>query len=137
MTLIAASPSSAPLFEAVKSPASVLTEIKGEPTGIWYNFFGIEEEESMLFVTIGKAKAASTTKQRVARRVNWKYPAGLKVVGEYWLQSNDPTLIAILETQDVGALMSAVADWDDAFDLTVLPAMTADQGLQLAKQMAA
>jgi len=90
-----------------------------------------------LFVTIGKAKAASTTKQRVARRVNWKYPAGLKVVGEYWLQSNDPTLIAILETQDVGALMSAVADWDDAFDLTVLPAMTADQGLQLAKQMAA
>jgi hypothetical protein len=46
-------------------------------------------------------------------------------------------LIAILETQDVGALMSAVADWDDAFDLTVLPAMTADQGLQLAKQMAA
>jgi len=91
----------------------------------------------MLFVTIGKAKAASTTKQRVARRVNWKYPAGLKVVGEYWLQSNDPTLIAILETQDVGALMSAVADWDDAFDLTVLPAMTADQGLQLAKQMAA
>jgi len=88
-----------------------------------------------LFVTIGKAKAASTTKQRVARRV--KYPAGLKVVGEYWLQSNDPTLIAILETQDVGALMSAVADWDDAFDLTVLPAMTADQGLQLAKQMAA
>ena len=90
-----------------------------------------------MFVTIGKAKAASTTKQRVARRVNWKYPAGLKVVGEYWLQSNDPTLIAILETQDVGALMSAVADWDDAFDLTVLPAMTADQGLQLAKQMAA
>jgi hypothetical protein len=90
----------------------------------------------MLFVSIGKAKAASTTKQRVARRVNWTYPAGLRVIGEYWLQSHDPTLIAILETEHVGSLMSAIADWDDAFDFTVLPAVTAEQGLQLAKQMA-
>ncbi len=91
----------------------------------------------MLFVTIGKAKATSTTKQRVARRIEWKYPAGVKVVGEYWLQSNDPTLIVISENEDVGSLMEAIADWDDVFDLTVLPAVSAEQGLQLAKQMAA
>ncbi len=91
----------------------------------------------MLFVSIGKAKEASTTKQRVARRVNWKYPAGMRVIGEYWLQGNDPTLITIVETESVAPIMSAVADWDDVFDFTVLPAVAADEGLQLAKKMAA
>lgn len=91
----------------------------------------------MLFVAIGKAKATSTTKQRVARRINWKYPAGLRVIGEYWLQSNDPTLITIAEADNIAVLMRAVADWDDVFDLTVLPAMAAEEGLQVAKQLAA
>ncbi len=91
----------------------------------------------MLFVSIGKSKSASTTKQRVARRMNWKYPAGLRVVGEYWLQSNDPTLITIVETENVASIMTAIADWDDVFDFTVLPAMAAEEGLQLAKQIAA
>ncbi len=45
----------------------------------------------MLFVTTGKPKAPS--KQRIARRVDWKYPAGLRVLGEYWLMSGDPALI--------------------------------------------
>ncbi len=89
----------------------------------------------MLFVTIGKAKATSTMKQRVARRVNWKYPESARIIGEYWLQGSDPTLIVISENEDVGSLMRAIADWDDVFDLTVLPAVTAEQGLQLAKQM--
>jgi hypothetical protein len=31
--------------------------------------------------------------------------------------------------------MTAIVDWDDVFDLTVVPAMTAEQGLEMAKQM--
>ena len=91
----------------------------------------------MMFLSIGKAKAASTTKQRVARRLNWNYPAGMRVIGEYWLQGNDPTLITVVETENVASIMSAVADWDDVFDFTVLPAISAEEGLQLAKKMAA
>jgi hypothetical protein len=34
-------------------------------------------------------------------------------------------------------MMSAIADWDDVFDFTVLPAVSAEEGLQLAKQTAA
>jgi hypothetical protein len=67
----------------------------------------------MLFVSIGKAKAASTTKQRVARRVNWKYPAGMRVIGEYWLQGNDPTLITIVETESVAPIMSGPSMWSE------------------------
>ena len=91
----------------------------------------------MLFVSIGKAKQASTMKQRVARRVNWEFPTGGRVIGEYWLLGNDPTVITIMETESFAPMMSAVADWDDVFDFTVLPAVAAEEGLQLAKKMAA
>jgi hypothetical protein len=87
----------------------------------------------MQFVIIGKAKAASTTKHRVSRRAKWNWPADLRVIGECWIPNNDPTLIAILETEDVGAVVRAATDWEDVFDLTVLPAMTAERVLQLAK----
>ncbi len=88
----------------------------------------------MLFVTLGKPKAA--TKQRITRRVDWKYPAGLRVLGEYWLMSGDPALVIICEADDAGSILSAIAEWDDVLDLTVIPAITAEQGLTLAKQMA-
>ncbi len=94
----------------------------------------------MLFVTIGKFKTSSTTKQRVARRVGWKYPTGMRVLAEYWLQTNDaalPGLILISESDDVASIMRAFADWDDVMDLTVVPAMTAEQGLEFAKKLAA
>jgi len=91
----------------------------------------------MLFVTLGKAKAASTAKQRIARRAGWQYPSGVRVLGEYWLLTAEPaTLILISESEEAGSILSAIAEWDDLFDLTVVPAMTAEQGLELAKQMA-
>jgi hypothetical protein len=31
--------------------------------------------------------------------------------------------------------MKAIVDWDNVFDMTVVPAMIAEQGLELAKQM--
>jgi uncharacterized protein DUF3303 len=89
----------------------------------------------MLFVILGKAKAGSTTKQRVARRIKWKHPAGIRVLGEYWLQTDDPSVIMIAEADDVGSLLMGTADWDDFVHTTVVPAMTAEQGLKLAKQM--
>jgi len=89
------------------------------------------EETEMLFVTIGMERA-STTKARVARRAQWKYPAGVKVIGEYWLLRPDPVLVLISEADSPEPIMSALADWDDLMDLTVTPAMTAEQGLKAA-----
>lgn len=89
----------------------------------------------MLFVIIGKAKSESTMKERVARRVDWKYPAGVRVTAEYWLMAHEPALITIAEADSAASIMMGIADWDDVLDLTVVPAMTAEQGLELAKQM--
>ena len=92
-----------------------------------------------MFVCMGKFKAASITKQRVARRAGWKYPAGMRAVAEYWLETSDPALpglIVIAEADDPIPMMRAIADWDDFMDLTVVPAITAEQGLEFAKNLA-
>ncbi|MBO1908613.1 DUF3303 family protein [Microvirga sp. 3-52] len=91
----------------------------------------------MLFVVIGKPKAASSGKERIARRVNWEYPAGMRMVAEYWSMSTEAAVIAVTEADNVASIMTAIVDWDDVFDLTVMPAMTAEQGLEMAKQMQA
>jgi hypothetical protein len=90
----------------------------------------------MLFVTLCKQRAG-TTKERVARRAQWQYPAGMNVVGEYWLQTTDPVVIVIAEADTVAPIMAAMADWDDVFEMTVVPAVSAAQGLELTKQMLA
>ena len=88
----------------------------------------------MLFVCLARVKAG-TRKERVARRIEWKYPEGLKKVAEYWLQTDNPNLISIVEADNVAPIMAALGDWDDVFEFTVIPAVTAEQGIELAKQM--
>ncbi len=89
----------------------------------------------MLFVVMGKPKAASTGKERIARRVSWQYPEGMRMVAEYWPMSTEVAVIAVAEADNVASIMRSIVDWDDVFDLTVMPAMTAEQGLEMAKQM--
>lgn len=91
----------------------------------------------MLFVTLGTPKQGSTMKQRLARRMDWTYPAGVKIIGEYWLELAAPTLLVVLETDDPAALVSARVDWDDHFDFTTVPAISADQGMEFARKLAA
>lgn len=87
----------------------------------------------MLFVALLRATGESP-KETIARRVQWQYPEGVRVVGEYWLQG-DPTVVSILEADSVGPIMAITTQWADVFGITVLPAVTAEEGLELAKQM--
>jgi len=88
----------------------------------------------MLMVTLGRAKQSSTMKERLERRAGWQYPPGVRILGEYWLQTSDPTLVIISEVDDPLALMTATGQWDDHFDLTTTPAVSAEQGLKFAGQ---
>lgn len=88
----------------------------------------------MLFVTLANVRAG-TDKERIARRMQWSYPPGLKNVAEYWLQTDSPKLISVCEADDIGAITAATYAWDDVFSFTVVPACTAEQGLEMARQM--
>jgi len=88
----------------------------------------------MLFVSLCKARAG-TPKENIARRAQWQYPEGTQPVAEYWLQTTDPTVIVISEADSIAPIMAATVEWGDVFDITVVPAITAEEGLELAKQM--
>lgn len=89
----------------------------------------------MLFVALGNARAG-TSRERIARRLQWSYPEGMRVIGEYWLQTPTPTIISIAEADDIGPIMAATSAWDDVVAWTVVPAVSAAEGMELAKRMA-
>ena len=88
----------------------------------------------MLFVAVLRP-TAGTPEERIARRAQWNYPEGVKLVAEYWLQASDPDVVSIFEADSVAPIMAITAEWGDVFDITVVPAITAEEGLELAKQM--
>jgi hypothetical protein len=88
----------------------------------------------MLFVATLKRKDLSP-KETMARRLNWSYPEGVKLIAEYWLQGSDLATISILETDDHAAILAVTTTWADAFDIKISPAMTAEDGMAIAKKM--
>jgi hypothetical protein len=89
----------------------------------------------MLFVALGNVRAG-TTRERVGRRLQWTYPEGMRVIGEYWLQTPAPQIISIAEADSLAPIMAATSAWDDVISWTVVPAVTAEQGMDIARQMA-
>ena len=59
------------------------------------------------------------------------------MIAEYWLQTPDPNLISIVEADDLAQIMAGTSQWDDVFSFQVVPAVTAEQGMEIAKKMMA
>ena len=89
----------------------------------------------MLFVALMKARGGNPT-ETIGRRMHWQYPEGVRPIAEYWLQTTDPAVIAVVEADRVAPIMATTMPWTDAFEITVVPAITAEEGLRLAQQMA-
>jgi hypothetical protein len=97
-------------------------------------YFKTKEKNTMLFVALLKAKGG-TYQSRTGHRVEWDYPDGVKPVAEYWLQSGDVSVVAAFEADSVAPIMAVTAEWGDEFDITVVPAVTSQEGLKLVQQM--
>jgi len=88
----------------------------------------------MLFVALLKAKGG-TIAERTAHRASWQYPAGVKPVAEYWLQTSNPGVISVFEADNIAQIMAITTEWGDEFEITVVPAITGQEGLALAQQI--
>ena len=89
----------------------------------------------MLFIALLSSKPAWSATQSLQRRIEWKVPEGSKTIAEYWLQTNTPRVISIFEADNIAPIMASTAPWTDLFEITVVPAVTAEEGLKLASQM--
>jgi len=87
----------------------------------------------MLFVALLKALPA-TAGERVRRRLELGSSEDTPLVAEYWLQSPDPAVVAVCEADHVGQLWEMFGAWDDFFEITIVPAIEAREGLEMLKQ---
>ena len=83
----------------------------------------------MLFVALGKAKPG-TMGERSAHHTAWQYPAdtGAEVLAEYWLQTLDPHLIAVVKSGSHRAVVADTPRVGCVFEFTVYPSITASRG---------
>jgi hypothetical protein len=91
----------------------------------------------MLYVATLTFHAGLTKEQRdnaLARRAEWKYPEGLKVIGEYW-PATPPHVISIFEASSYEPIMELMFTWQDVFDFTVSPATTPQEGLVIGAKL--
>ena len=89
----------------------------------------------MLFLTFMTPKATSTVAERTRRRMEWIYPEGVRVLGEYWLANRDPEIVIATGADDALTIINAISQWDDLFDVKVVPAITVEAGLTNARKM--
>jgi hypothetical protein len=91
-------------------------------------------ENAMLFVTLLSTRPGFTFQEGVAKRLQWEYPEGANVLAEYWLETEGPRVIAVVEAESMEPFGQIRMDWSEMFEIEVFPVVTAEQGLQMARQ---
>ncbi len=88
----------------------------------------------MLFVALFNVRAG-TEEERVGRRLQWQFPERIKQVAEYWLHSTKPEVISVFEANSFAEMMQITAVWNDVYDIRIFPAIEAEEGTEVVKQM--
>lgn len=91
----------------------------------------------MLFVSLFKPKPGSHVGNRLAKRVDWKFPEGVRLVEEYWLPAGELEVITITEADDALTIVDSLIPWNDDFEISTYPAVTVEQGIAHARELMA
>jgi Protein of unknown function (DUF3303) len=65
------------------------------------------------------------------RRASWQYPEGVEVTTEYWPMSAEHQVVTVFAADSVAPIMEIVFQWNDVFDISVFPAVSAEEGLRV------
>ncbi len=66
--------------------------------------------------------------------MQWDYPEGVRVLGEYWLETESPRVVSVMEADGMDAFGQIRMYWGDMFEIEVFPAVTGEQGMEMARQ---
>lgn len=92
----------------------------------------------MDYVALLKFRDSVTGQERDAalmRRAAWQYPAGIRVIAEYWPAASDTQVVSIFSADDFASVMELTSEWNDVFDINVHPAVSANEGLQIGPEV--
>ena len=88
----------------------------------------------MLFVALLTTRPGSTFQEGGTRRLAWEYPEGVEVLAEYWLETDSPRVVSVLEAESMAPFGAIRMHWGDLFDIEVFPAVTGEQGMEMLRQ---
>ncbi len=94
----------------------------------------------MLYVMTAKFRDGLTRAERhgaLARRAAWSYPAGMRMIAEYWPASEHLTVLSIAEADSYPPLMQVLLEWQDVLEIEFSPAITAEEGLKVGPELMA
>ena len=92
----------------------------------------------MDYVALLTFRASAPATERDAgliRRAGWEYPAGIKLIAEYWPVSSAVQVVSIFSTEDPAAILELEFQWNDIFDIDVSPAVSAEDGLRIGPEV--
>ena len=92
----------------------------------------------MEFVALLKFRPSVPAAERDAalmRRAAWQYPDGLKVISEYWPMSGEYQVVSVFSAETIEPLMELDFEWNDVFDISVSPALSAEEGLRVGPEV--
>ena len=69
------------------------------------------------------------------RRAAWQYPEGLTLIAEYWPMSGEYQVVSIVSAESIEPVMEVVFEWNDVFDISVFPAVSAEEGLRVGPEV--
>ncbi|MGZ4538589.1 MAG: DUF3303 domain-containing protein [Blastococcus sp.] len=69
------------------------------------------------------------------RRAAWKYPDGITLISEYWPMSGDYQVVTTFSADSIAPIMEVEFEWNDVFDISVFPAVSADEGLRIGPEV--
>ena len=88
----------------------------------------------MDYVAILRPREYTTAGERDAalgRRASWQYPTGITPIAEYWPVSADYQVVSVFSAESVAPILEIQFEWSDVFDITVFPAVSAEEGLRI------
>ena len=94
----------------------------------------------MQYVILLDWRDDATSEERdgaLVRRTSWSYPAGLNVIAESWTAGASPAVVVIADADDFAPLMELNMTWSDVFEVTTLPAVSAEEGLKIGPEVMA
>ena len=92
----------------------------------------------MEFVALLRFRPSDPAAERDAalmRRAGWQFPDGLKVIAEYWPLSGEYQVVTVFSAETIAPIMEVEFEWDDVFDMTVTPAVSAEEGLRIGPEV--
>ncbi len=92
----------------------------------------------MEFVALLRFRPSVSAADRDAalmRRASWQYPDGVELVAEYWPLSGEYQVVTVFAAETYATIMEVVYEWNDVFDISVSPAISADEGLRIGPEV--